>query len=83
MSGDLFEEWLYELDNKFHREGRKLVMIIDNYSAHPHIENPKAMNCFLAKKYNLHRSTNRSRCYSKFESKTPHHSCSSHHNSIR
>ena len=46
VSGELFEKWLYELDNKFHHEGRKVVMIIDNCPAHPHIENLKAMTIF-------------------------------------
>ena len=33
------------LDNKFHQEGRKVVMIIDNSPAHPHIgiDNLKVM----------------------------------------
>ena len=43
MSGELFKEWLCELDNKFHHEGWIVVMIIDNCPAHPHTENLKAM----------------------------------------
>ena len=45
MSGELFEVWLFMLDNKFHQEGRKVVMIIDNSPAHPHIgiDNLKVM----------------------------------------
>ena len=51
MSGDLFEEWMYELDKKFHQERWTVVMIIDNCPAHPHIENLKVMSLvFLTKK---------------------------------
>ena len=44
MSGELFEVWLFMLDNKFHQEERKVIMIIDNSPAHPHvgIDNLKA-----------------------------------------
>ena len=38
MDSALFEEWVRELDRKFVREGRKIVLIVDNCPAHPHIE---------------------------------------------
>ena len=44
MDSNLFEEWVREQDRKFESEGRKLVLIIDNFSAHLHIDNLKAIN---------------------------------------
>ena len=37
MVGTLFEEWLHELDRKFEMQRRKVVMIVDNYPAHPEV----------------------------------------------
>ena len=39
MSSELSEEWVRELDRKFGVEKRKIAMIIDNWKAHPHVEN--------------------------------------------
>ena len=39
MSGELFEEWVRELDRKFFVAKRKIALIIDNCTAHPHVEN--------------------------------------------
>ena len=44
MNGVLFEEWLREIDRKFEREGRKIVMIVDNFPAHPDVPVLKAIN---------------------------------------
>ena len=41
MSGELFEDWLHELDRKFDESKRKIALIIDNCMAHPHDENLK------------------------------------------
>jgi hypothetical protein len=35
MTGGIFEEWLHNLDMKFKREHRSVVLFLDN-SAHPH-----------------------------------------------
>ncbi|EFA12409.1 Tigger transposable element-derived protein 4-like Protein [Tribolium castaneum] len=35
MTGFLFEKWLLKLDKKFEAENRKVLMLIDNCSAHP------------------------------------------------
>ena len=43
MNSDLFEEWVRELDRKFEREERKVVLIVDNCPAHPVIKNLKAI----------------------------------------
>ena len=43
MDGILYEEWVRELDWKFLPEGRNVALMIDNCSAHPHIENLKAI----------------------------------------
>ncbi|XP_057290295.1 tigger transposable element-derived protein 4-like [Hydractinia symbiolongicarpus] len=39
MSGELFEEWVRELDRKFSVSKQKIALIIDNCTAHPHVEN--------------------------------------------
>ena len=39
MDSTLFEEWVRELDVKFLKEKRKVVLIIDNCPAHPTIGN--------------------------------------------
>ena len=41
MSGGLFEDWVHELDWKFGISKRKIALIIDHYTAHPHVENLK------------------------------------------
>ena len=38
MDGIIFEEWLHELDRKFERQERKIIMIVDNCPAHPEIK---------------------------------------------
>ena len=44
MDSILFEEWIRELDSKFQREGRKIVLIVDNCPAHPRVKDLKAIN---------------------------------------
>ncbi|XP_057658528.1 tigger transposable element-derived protein 4-like [Diorhabda carinulata] len=42
MTQDIFENWLLKLDKKFYREKRKVLMFVDNCSAHnsiPDLEN--------------------------------------------
>ena len=39
MSGELFEDWVHELDQKFAVSKRKIALIIDNCTAHPYVEN--------------------------------------------
>ena len=41
MSGELFEDWVHELAQKFAVSKRKIALIIDNCTAHPHVENLK------------------------------------------
>ena len=43
MSSFLFDEWVKELDKKFEKENRKVILIVDNCSAHPIIEVLKAV----------------------------------------
>ena len=40
----LFEDWIRELDSKFEREGRKIVLIVDNFPAHSHVKDLKAID---------------------------------------
>ena len=37
MDSTLFEEWVRELDAKFHRKNRNIPLIIDNFPSHPTI----------------------------------------------
>ena len=41
MSGELFEDWVHKLDRKSAVSKRKIALIIDNCTAHPHVENLK------------------------------------------
>ena len=43
MSSFLFDEWVKELDKKFEKENRKIVLIIDNCPAHPIVDGLKAI----------------------------------------
>ena len=36
MDGDLFTEWVKELDRKFEAQDRKIALIVDNCPAYPH-----------------------------------------------
>ena len=44
MDSILFEEWIRELDSKFEREGRKIVLNVDNCPAHLRVKDLKAIN---------------------------------------
>ena len=39
MDSILFEEWVREVDRRFTKEGRKIVLLVDNCPAHPSINN--------------------------------------------
>ena len=41
MPGELFGDWVHELDRKFAVSKRKIALIIDNCTAHPHVKNLK------------------------------------------
>ena len=41
MSGELFEDWVHELDWEFAISKMKIALIIDNYTAHLHVESLK------------------------------------------
>ena len=38
MTAELFEEWVRQLDRKFSAVNRKIALIIDNCTAHLHVE---------------------------------------------
>ena len=42
MSSFLFDEWVKELDRKFEKENRRIVLIVDNCPAHPRVDGLKA-----------------------------------------
>ncbi len=44
MDGDLFKEWVKELDSKFVAEKRKVAVLVDNCPAHPEVTELKAIN---------------------------------------
>ena len=39
MDSILFEEWILEVNRRFTKEGREIVLFDDNYPAHPSIDN--------------------------------------------
>ena len=43
MDGDLFTEWVKELDRKYAAQGRKIALIVDNCPAHPKVDGLKAI----------------------------------------
>jgi len=43
MNSILFWGWIRELDSRFEREGRKIVLIVDNSPTHPHVKDHKAI----------------------------------------
>ena len=43
MSSFLFDEWVKELDRKFEKENRKIVLIVDNCPAQPIVDGLKAI----------------------------------------
>ena len=47
MDGTLFEEWLHELYRKFEMQGRKVVMVVDNFPVHPEVLGLKVINLRL------------------------------------
>ena len=44
MTGDLFGEWIRKLDSPFWAQDRKVVLLIDNFPAHPEIKNLTKIN---------------------------------------
>ena len=69
MSGELFEDWVHELDRKFVVSKRKIALIIDNCTARPHVENLKWVELiFLPPNTASHTQPNGSRYHSSFES---------------
>ena len=43
MDSEIFSDYVRRLDAKFHVEGRKVALIIDNCPAHPNVDNLKAI----------------------------------------
>ena len=47
MRSDLFEQYLHKLDRKMKFDGRKIVMVLDNCPAHPHVKLENVELAFL------------------------------------
>ena len=47
MNGDLFTEWVKELDQKFAAQDRKITLIVNNYPAHLIFDDLKAIELIL------------------------------------
>ena len=47
MDSTHLENWVRELDDQFEKENQKVALIIDNYTAHPHIGGLKAIELFF------------------------------------
>lgn len=45
MNSEIFTKWLNNLDLKFHREKRKICLILDNCAAHIEVKGLKAIKC--------------------------------------
>lgn len=45
MNSEIFTKWLTNLDLKFHREKRKICLILDNCAAHVEVKGLKAIKC--------------------------------------
>ncbi|XP_012938262.1 tigger transposable element-derived protein 4 [Aplysia californica] len=43
MTGEIFESWVRQLDNRFGRENRKVALFMDDCPAHPDIDNLSAI----------------------------------------
>ena len=43
MNSFFFDEWVNELDKMFEKENRKVILVVDNFPAHPIIEGLKAV----------------------------------------
>ena len=43
MDGDLFTEWVKELDRKFAAQDKEIALIVNNCPAHPIVDGPKAI----------------------------------------
>ncbi|XP_065642520.1 tigger transposable element-derived protein 6-like [Hydra vulgaris] len=48
MTGDLFTEWVMKLDSFFRAQDRKVALLVDNCSAHPHIEGLSNINLIFS-----------------------------------
>ena len=47
MTSAIFEEWVKEWDSELHRSDRKIVLFLDNCSAHPHVTTTNIQLQFL------------------------------------
>ncbi|XP_065645611.1 tigger transposable element-derived protein 4-like [Hydra vulgaris] len=48
MTGDLFTEWVMKLDSFFRAQDRKVALLVNNCSAHPHIEGLSNINLIFS-----------------------------------
>ena len=48
MRSDLFEQYLHKLNRKMKSDGRKIVMVLDNCPAHPHVKLEDVKLAFLS-----------------------------------
>ena len=51
MTGVLFTQWMLEFDKKMYIENRRVLMVVDNCPAHPHIQNFKATELIFLPPY--------------------------------
>ena len=83
MSGELFQEWVDELDIKFLAQKRKVALVVDNCPAHPEVENLKVIKLVfllpstISKTQPLDQGGN-----SKFKGKVRSFGCNRHASSI-
>ena len=59
MDSEIFADYVGKLDIKFHGEGRKVALIIDNSPAHPNVDKLKAIELvFLVTQHILQKLIN-------------------------
>ena len=62
MNSFLFDEWVKELDKKFEKENRKVIIIVGNCPAHLIIGFESCGACVSATKHNFKNTTYGPRC---------------------
>ena len=83
LTAQLFEEWVKQLDQKFSAANRKIALIIDNCTVHPHVEQLNNLTQFLSPEHHITYSAHGLRYNSRLKSQVSLIGCSKIDRSIR
>ena len=84
LTAQLFEEWVKQLDQKFSAANRKIALIIDNCTVHPHVEQLNSIELiFLSPEHHITYSAHGLRYNSRLKSQVSLIGCSKTDRSIR